>query len=73
MIGGRDLDIAAPTHRRRMAALVSGIFWLRFWIVGGSRDASSIFVHSLRGKLTTVSTQIGLKYNRAHVGRMKQN
>lgn len=30
-----------------MAAPVSGIFWLHFYGVGGSGDASSIFIYNL--------------------------
>ena len=30
-----------------MAAFVSGMFWLLYWIVGGSGDVSSIFIYSL--------------------------
>ncbi len=40
------------TMQRRMAAPVSGIFWLHFCRVGGSGDVLSIFIYSLFCKHT---------------------
>ena len=37
-----------PNDRHKTAASVSRMFWLRFWMVGGSGDMSSIFIYTLR-------------------------
>ena len=42
-------------HMCKMAVFVAGMFWLHFWIVGGSGHMSSIFIYSLWSRVYPTS------------------